>query len=84
MEKVHDITFSTLKESLCSIPVLAFTVLDGQFVLQTDASDVGLGAVLTQTDGNGMKGQFLMLAELFLVVRKTIRLLRRSCLSLFL
>ena len=51
--EVHDIAFSTLKSGLCSSPVLAFPVLDRQFVLQTDASDVGLGAILTQFDRNG-------------------------------
>ena len=51
--KVHDTAFSTLKANLCSTPVLAFPVLDRQFVLQTDASDVGLGAILTQIDGKG-------------------------------
>ena len=42
-----------MKASLCATPVLAFPILDRQFVLQTDASDVGLGAILTQIDGNG-------------------------------
>ena len=50
--EVHDTAFSALKASLCATPVLAFPILDRQFVLQTDASDVGLGAVLTQIDGN--------------------------------
>ena len=44
---------SALKTSLCSSPVLAFPVLDRQFILQTDASDVGLGAILTQIDEIG-------------------------------
>ena len=44
---------SALKTSLCSSPVLAFPVLDRQFILQTDASDVGLGAILTQIDETG-------------------------------
>ena len=42
-----------MKSSLCSSPVLAFPVLHQQFVLQLDASDVGLGAILTQFDRNG-------------------------------
>ena len=51
--EVHDTAFSALKASLCATPVLAFPILNRQFVLQTDASDVGLGAILTQIDGNG-------------------------------
>ena len=30
-----------------------FSILDRQFPLQTDASDVGLVAILTHIDGNG-------------------------------
>ena len=51
--EVHDIAFSTLKSSLCSSPVVACPILDRQFILQTDASDVGLGAILTQIDRHG-------------------------------
>ena len=45
--------FSTLKRYLCSAPVLSYPHLDKEFVLQTDASDCGLGAVLAQKDSQG-------------------------------
>ena len=45
--------FSTLKRHLCSAPVLLYPHLDKEFVLQTDASDCGLGAVLAQKDSQG-------------------------------
>ena len=45
--------FSTLKRHLCSAPVLSYPHLDKEFVLQTDASDCGLGAVLAQKDSQG-------------------------------
>ena len=41
-----------LKSYLCSAPVLAYPQLDRPFTLQTDASDTGLGAVLTQFDSS--------------------------------
>ena len=42
-----------LKRHLCSAPILAYPQFDRPFTLQTDASDVGLGAVLTQVDLSG-------------------------------
>ena len=44
--------FEQLKEQLLSAPVLAFPDLNGDYILYTDASDVGIGAVLTQKDEN--------------------------------
>ena len=52
-EDRHQIAFLALKTCLCSAPVLAYPKFDHPFLLQTDASNVGLGAVLTQLDNNG-------------------------------
>jgi len=40
--------FEELKRKLTEVPVLACPDFNEKFVLQTDASDIGLGAVLTQ------------------------------------
>ena len=49
--------FESLKTKLCDAPVLSFPVKNAQFVLDTDASDCGIGGVLSQlipiTDDNG-------------------------------
>ena len=45
--------FESLKEQLISSPILGFPNTDKDYVLYTDASDVGIGAVLTQGDDNG-------------------------------
>ena len=41
-------SFDTLKEKLMTSPVLAYPLPEGELIMDTDASDVGLGAVLSQ------------------------------------
>ena len=43
-----DMSFSDLKRLLCEEPVLQAPDFNRRFVLQTDASRMGLGAVLSQ------------------------------------
>ena len=45
--------FPELCRRLCSAPVLAYPNFSRQFILDTDASDVGIGAVLSQLDDEG-------------------------------
>jgi len=47
-ESMHEAAFSELKEKLCSAPVLKLPDAKRPFVIHTDASSVGLGAVLSQ------------------------------------
>ena len=42
-----------LKTRLCTGPILAYPQFDRPFILQTDTSDTGVGAVLTQHDPLG-------------------------------
>ena len=48
-----DRAFQKLKKLLCSVPVLNSPDFTKQFILQTDASDVAVGAVLSQRDAEG-------------------------------
>ena len=43
--------FASIKRKLTNAPILAFPQLDEPFILDTDASDKGLGAVLSQVQG---------------------------------
>ena len=43
-----------MKQYLTSAPVLAFPQFDHEFLLETDASGLGLGAVLAQKQDDGL------------------------------
>jgi hypothetical protein len=48
---VQETAFCTLKERLVTAPILVTPMDDGEYVLDTDASQSGLGAVLDQQGG---------------------------------
>ncbi|CAH8547811.1 unnamed protein product [Dicrocoelium dendriticum] len=51
-------SFDELRHALASTPILVFPDVSPQaapFILDTDASDVGIGAVLSQVSGDGME-----------------------------
>ena len=52
-EALH--SFEALKDSLTTAPVLSFPTKDGEFVLDTDASDTCCGAVLSQIQNGSEK-----------------------------
>ena len=47
--------FDTLRFALTSDPILGFPAPDGQFSIHTEASNVGLGAILLQTQEGGQR-----------------------------
>ena len=53
LTQYKSIAFCMLKQHLCSAQVFSYPQLHKEFVLQTDDSDCGLGAVLAQKDSQG-------------------------------
>ena len=51
----HDVAFQRLKQVLSQAPVLAYPTSEGAFVLDTDASNTGIRAVLSQIQGEEEK-----------------------------
>lgn len=47
-EKCQEEAFQTLKRKLYTFPILHLPDLSKEFILRTDASDIGIGAVLLQ------------------------------------
>ena len=50
-----NIAFNNLKELLCRTPILMSPNFNNQFILQTDASERGVGAVLSQLNDSGQE-----------------------------
>ena len=48
-------SFLFLKKALCEAPILAYPLPKGLFVLDTDASNIGIGGVLSQVQDNKEK-----------------------------
>ena len=53
--KTCDFSFKKLKELMCTMPVLSSPDFEREFILQTDASERGIGAVSSQCDVDGQE-----------------------------
>jgi len=74
--------FNQVKCLLSSAPVLAAPRLDQPFQLQVDASDVGAGAILLQTDESGEERPISYFSKKFKVYQKHYSVIEKEALAL--
>ena len=77
-----DRAFIRLKEILCSDPVLQAPNFDKVFILQTDASEEGLGAVLSQADHKGQERQVACISRKLLPREKMYSTIEKEALAI--
>lgn len=75
----QDGAFSRLKEALISAPVLGMPTGSGTFYLDCDASDIGLGAVLSE-DQNGSEVAIAYASRTLSKAERNYDVTRRECL----
>jgi len=74
--------FQQLKRMLCATPVLHTPDFDNTFVLQTDASDRGVGAVLSQCDAQGQDHPVAYFSKKFLPREERFSTVEKECLAI--
>ena len=77
-----DRAFQQLKSLLCTAPILASPDFNRQFVLQTDASDRGIGAVLSQVDGDGIERPVAYYSKKLLPREERYSVIEKECLAI--
>ena len=77
-----DTAFKELKGLLCSCPVLKSPDFDKPFVLQTDASDRGVGAVLSQLDDEGAEHPVAYFSRKLLPREERYSTVEKECLAI--
>ncbi|XP_068115084.1 zinc finger protein 850-like [Hyperolius riggenbachi] len=74
--------FRALKEALASAPILQATDFSCRFIVQTDASDFGLGAVLSQVDATGNEHPVVYLSRKLLPREVAYATTEKVCLAI--
>ena len=74
--------FNKLKEILLSAPVMRNLDFSCPFILQTDASEVGVGAVLSQTDTEGYEHPVAYFSRKLLPREQKYATIEKECLAI--
>ena len=77
----HEQAFQTLKQRLTNYPVLRLPSFNEPFILQTDASDDGIGAVLLQEE-DGIKFPIAFASKKLLPREKNYSVIEKECLAI--
>ena len=78
--EIHQHALDILKQELCSDPVLKIPNLSKKFVVRTDASDTGLGAVLLQ-EHDGILFPVMYCSRKLLPREQNYAIMERECLA---
>ena len=74
--------FDTLKDSLCQSPLLHSPDFSKQFILQTDASERGVGAVLSQIDDDKQEHPVAFFSKKLLPREERYSTIEKECLAI--
>ena len=74
--------FTKLKELLCSVPILMSPDFEKSFVLQTDASEHGVGAVLSQQGDDGHEHPVAYWSRKLLIREQKYSTIEKECLAI--
>ena len=74
--------FTKLKELLCSAPILMSPDFEKSFLLQTDASEHGVGAVLSQQGDDGHEHPVAYWSRKLLPCEQTYSTIEKECLAI--
>ena len=76
------VAFAKLKDALCASPILASPNFEKQFVLHTDASDRGVGAVLSQVGEDGLDHPIAYFSRKLLPREEKYSTVKKECLAI--
>ena len=79
---LQEMSFITLKSYVVSPPVLMSPDFDKAFCLQTDASQIGIGAVLLQEGDDGMKHPIAYASKKLLSREMNYSTIEKECLAI--
>ena len=77
-----NMAFEILKSKLCSQPILKSPDFEREFILQTDASDRGVGAVLSQQDDDGIEHPIAYFSHKLLPREVNYSTVEKECLAI--
>lgn len=79
--EAHELAFQTLKSALTKFPILRLPDFSRPFIIRTDSSDTGMGAVLLQEYDDG-KFPVSYASKKFKTAEKNYSVIERECLGL--
>ena len=77
----HQLAFDSLKERLTSAPIMTYPDFSKRFILATDASDWGIGAVLSQKDKENLEHPIAYASRLLSPPEQNYTVLEKECLA---